>query len=156
METKNSFKNFISVRGEFESLLLKYDYLIQDINRKYRQSINSYLHIKDFYIDCIEHLMKNRNIDEVVIEIIKNKKFNYLKIDSTQIEITSTEFTSERKSAIFIKEALSNAIKCKICCGLIHQNSITFDHILRKEDGGNGAISNGQISHPFCNTTLKN
>ncbi len=155
-ESKNSFKEFIKVRSDFEKLLLKYDYIIQDINRKYRQAINSYTHMKDFYVESIKMLLLGRNIDETVPEIIKTKKFNYLKVDTAKEDITSSEFTAERKSAIFIKAALDNRERCEICKGLIHPNSITFDHIIRKEDGGTGSIDNGQISHPYCNSTIKN
>jgi hypothetical protein len=155
-DKSNNYKEFIKVRHLFEQLLLKYDYLIQDINRKYRQAINSYTYIKDFYIECINQLISGKNVDESVLEIIKNKKFNYLKIDISETCITQSEFTTEKKSAIFIKEALSKSLTCKICNGLIHQNSMTFDHIIRREDGGMGSIENGQITHPFCNSTIKN
>ena len=155
-ELKNSFREFTKVRSDFEKLLLKYDYIIQDINRKYRQAINSYTHMKDFYIESIKMLLLSKTIDEAVTEIIKTKRFNYLKVDSTKEDITSSDFKTERKSAIFIKEALTNGLRCKICNGLIHQNSITFDHIIRKEDGGAGSVENGQITHPYCNSTIKN
>lgn len=155
-EATNSFKDFIKVRPDFENLLLKYDYLIQDINRKYRQAIKSYIHIKDFYIECIKNLLKGLSIDDSVNEIIKTKNFSYLKVDQTKTDVTSADFSTERKSAIFIKEALTTGLRCKICRGLIHLNSITFDHIERKEDGGIGTIDNGQIAHPYCNSTIKN
>ena len=51
---------------------------------------------------------------------------------------------------------MKNGLKCKICNGFIHKNSITIDHIERKEDGGKGNSDNGQLSHPYCNTTFKN
>ena len=38
---------------------------------------------------------------------------------------------------------------------LYSYNSITMDHKIRKQDGGKGAVENGQIAHPYCNTTLK-
>ncbi len=155
-EKTNKFKEFIKVRPNFEKLLLKYDYLIQDINRKHRQAIKSYPHIKDFFIECIKLLSDGKSIDETITEIIKTKKFAYLKVDTTQGDITSPDFSTERKSAIYIKEALTSPMKCNICGGLIHLNSITFDHIVRKEDGGSGSIDNGQIAHPYCNSTVKN
>ncbi|HMO20558.1 MAG TPA: HNH endonuclease signature motif containing protein [Candidatus Melainabacteria bacterium] len=43
-----------------------------------------------------------------------------------------------------------------MCGGAIHLNSITIDHIVRKSDGGLGVSDNGQIAHPFCNSTVKN
>ena len=158
MESNNQkIIDFIKVRRQFEQLLLKYDYLIQDINRKYRQAISSYDYIKNFYAECIKQLLLGKNIDESVLEVIKSEKFSYLKINTTENDIIiNKNFSTERKSAIFIKDALSKSLTCKICGGLIHQNSLTFDHIVRKEDGGIGTIDNGQITHPFCNSTYKN
>lgn len=39
---------------------------------------------------------------------------------------------------------------------MIHFNSIFIDHIKRREDGGLGTVDNAQLTHPFCNTTIKN
>ncbi|MFZ2197889.1 MAG: HNH endonuclease signature motif containing protein, partial [Thermodesulfovibrionales bacterium] len=64
-------------------------------------------------------------------------------------------FNVETKSAAFLRDALKEPLRCGICGGLIHFNSISFDHIRRKEDGGLGTVDNAQLSHPFCNTTLK-
>jgi hypothetical protein len=156
LERMDGFKDFVKIRFQFENLILKYDYLIQDINRKYRQAINSYIHIKDFFIEGIKLLSNGRNVDETINEVIKIRAFKYLKVDTTKEDITSSDFSTERKSAIYIKEALINPLKCKICNGLIHLNSITIDHIVRREDGGTGTIDNGQIAHPYCNSTVKN
>ncbi|MFA6467044.1 MAG: DUF262 domain-containing protein [Patescibacteria group bacterium] len=157
LENKNEFNKFIKVRDKFEELLLSYDYLIQDINRHYRQAMKSYVHIKDFYMDCIEMLGAGETIKEMIEGIVKIPKYKYLKTSHPAIDIVkSGEFTKERKSAVFIKDALKNATRCKICNGHLHVNSITIDHINRKEDGGLGNIDNGQITHPYCNTTVKN
>ncbi|WP_442944301.1 HNH endonuclease signature motif containing protein [Nostoc sp.] len=69
---------------------------------------------------------------------------------------TGQDFNTNKKSEIYIKDALKNALKCKICNGLIHRNSISIDHIQRKEDGGLANLDNGQITHPYCNTGYKN
>ncbi|MCU0440845.1 MAG: HNH endonuclease [Bacteroidia bacterium] len=156
LEEKNKLKEFSLVRPQFENILLQNDPLIQQINRKYRSAIASYSQIKDFYFAIIELLQKGVNENEVITQLIKTSKFNYLTLTVEQNEITTNKFSTERKSAVYIKEALANAPKCKICGGYIHRNSISIDHIERKQDGGLGTIDNGQITHPFCNTTLKN
>jgi hypothetical protein len=155
-ESKKNFTDFIKIRPQFEELLIKYDYLIQDINRKYRQAILSYLHIKDFYVECIKFLVQGKNVQDTIIEVMKITKFSDLKIDNTVYDNTNPIFSKEKKSAIFIKEALNGALKCSICGGFVHQNSITIDHITRKQDGGFGTIENGQIAHPYCNSMVKN
>jgi hypothetical protein len=156
LEEKNKLREFCDIRPKFENILLQNELLIQQINRKYRSAIASYSQIKDFYFAIIELLRKGVNENEVITQLIKNSKFNYLTLTVEQNEITTNKFSTERKSAVYIKEALSNAPKCKICGGYIHRNSISIDHIDRKQDGGLGTINNGQIAHPYCNTTLKN
>lgn len=156
LKEKNKFNEFIKVRESFEWILLEYDFLVQQINRKYRSAEKSYPYIKNYFFKIIDLLNSGIQKDKVINEIIKCSDFNYLTLYKDDVEITSKEFTSERKSAVYIKDAILKANKCKICNGYIHKNSLTIDHITRKEDGGLGSIDNGQISHPYCNTTYKN
>lgn len=156
LEEKKKLNEFCLVRPKFENILLENDLLIQQINRKYRSAIASFSQIKDFYFTITELLQTGVNENEVITQLIKASKYNYLTLAIEQNAITTNKFSTERKSAVFIKEALSNAPRCKICGGYIHRNSISIDHIDRKQDGGVGTIENGQIAHPYCNTTFKN
>jgi len=152
----NLRNNFIDIREKFEETLLKYDYLVQQIGRKYRQADKAVIHIKNFYLKIIELLIQNKEIETAIDEIIKNEKFNYLTKDPSEYNEYSTDFSRGTKSKTFIKEAIENALKCKICGGYIHKNSISIDHIYRKEDGGTGTPDNAQLTHPYCNTGYKN
>ena len=96
----------------------------------------------------IENSIKN----VLALDDLKFVKFNY----SDENLITTKDFSSETKSAVFITEALENALRCKICEARIHTNSISFDHKVRKEDGGLGQADNAQLTHPYCNTAIKN
>ncbi|WP_341840406.1 HNH endonuclease family protein [Chitinophaga caseinilytica] len=156
LERKNSYSEFVLVRKIFEEFILKYDYIIQQIVRKYRSALASYPHITDFYFSVIEELKKGNNLETTAEALLKTDKYNYLSLLSELTPVTSKEFKDERKSAIYIKETINSAPKCNICHGYIHRNSITIDHTTRKQDGGLGTIDNGQISHPYCNTTHKN
>ncbi|MCK4798593.1 MAG: HNH endonuclease [Spirochaetes bacterium] len=152
----NLLKDFIKVRGEFEDIILKYDYLVQQIGRKYRQADKAVIHIKSFYLKIIELLKQDKEIETVIDEIIKSEKFNYLTKETFEDNEYGTDFSRGTKSKTFIKEAITNALKCKICGGYIHKNSISIDHIQRKEDGGTGSPDNAQLTHPYCNTSYKN
>jgi len=48
LKKKKKLKEFIKVRTGIEKILWNYDYLIQQINRKYRSAIKSYPYISDF------------------------------------------------------------------------------------------------------------
>ncbi|MBS1628577.1 MAG: DUF262 domain-containing protein [Bacteroidetes bacterium] len=72
-------------------------------------------------------------------------------------KIKSTSFSDDTKNKIFIKSALNHAVKCPLCEGYIDTNkSMSYDHVIRKEDGGIGESENGQVTHPYCNQSLKN
>lgn len=65
-------------------------------------------------------------------------------------------FSDDAKSSVFVKESLRSALKCPICNGFLDTNkSASYDHIIRKEDGGVGSYENCQITHPFCNSGIK-
>lgn len=154
---KNKTDNFINVRRDFEELIQKYDYLIQQINRRHRSAQGSYKHISKFLIICIMLLNEGKTIENVIEEISRLEEYNYftLTMEASQPSVAK-EFSTEKKSAVYIKEALGKAPRCRICNGLIHRNSISIDHIQRKSDGGTADIDNGQITHPYCNTGYKN
>lgn len=149
-------EKFLKVRESFEELLLSYDYLIQQMGKKYKYSAKSTDHVSGFYFSVIDLLNQNKSKEEVIKELLGQEKYNYLTLLTEQKEVAQKDFSREDKTAVFIKEALPGIPKCKICKGYIHKNSITIDHIKRKEDGGNANIDNGQLAHPYCNTKLKN
>ena len=155
MTADDSINSYLDVRPKFEDLLLKYDYLFQAILRFHRQAIASYMSIKDFYSSCIR-LLKDYTIDEAVETVISQPEFSYLKIDSKpHNEITSADFTDNRKSAVVIIKTLPSANKCEICGGLIDPKSLSIDHEDDKKNGGLGIVTNGQMVHPYCNSTYK-
>jgi hypothetical protein len=154
---KDKINNFIKVRKYFEEFLLKYCDLSQQINEKYKYAIKSYKYIAYMYLLLIDIFQTDKDIDNVAKQLCENDNFNYLRLQHTPIiKNVASDFNNDKKSAVFIREALENPIKCNICGGLIHRNSITIDHITRKEDGGIGEVDNGQLAHPYCNSTYKN
>jgi hypothetical protein len=69
----------------------------------------------------------------------------------------STDFSDDVKSETFIRKALECAVKCPICGGYLDpEKSLSYDHIVRKRDGGDGGVKNCDITHPYCNQGVKN
>ncbi|MFA6124662.1 MAG: DUF262 domain-containing protein [Sphingomonas sp.] len=67
------------------------------------------------------------------------------------------EFTRETKSAIFMRDSLQSALKCSICSGYLEPSvSVSYDHDTPVRDGGRGSVENGKLTHPYCNTGIKN
>lgn len=155
-QRKKYFDTFIRGRRESEDFILKYKNFVQQINNRTRIGMKGYKPIKELYQFIIEATEKGFNEENIIKSLKADRRFSYLKTDYIHVFEAKKEFSRETKSEAFLKEALKNPIRCKICGGLIHRNSITIDHIDRKEDGGLGIIDNAQIAHPYCNTTYKN
>lgn len=160
--TKEGFRKFFLVRYEFETFLIKYKILVNQVVTKYGSGLKSYLRLERLFSHILNFLETNKNeSDKKEEELLKslkdNVEFSYLRPEETELDFTGNkDFTPAVKSATFITEALNSALKCKLCNGYIHVNSITFDHKDRKQDGGLGNIENAQIAHPYCNSTVKN
>lgn len=78
----------------------------------------------------MDELNKGKSEKKVIEDLIEND-YNYLSLEKREYEETPyKDFTTNIKSAIYIKDAIQSATKCKICDGLIHKNSNTE---IRKE-----------------------
>jgi hypothetical protein len=158
LDKQKKINDFIDVRIEFEKFILEYDYLIQQIYRKYRSAQKSYPYIAKLFLKIVSTFKDGKNIKEAMREIVNSSDFSYLAFQNTspQSDSISKDFTTSQKSAIYMRDALKNAPTCRICGGLIHRNSISIDHAIRKQDGGLATLDNGQLTHPYCNTGYKN
>ncbi len=155
---KNKLNEFTRAREEFEKFIINYDYVIQQINRKYRTALKGLPYVSRLFFSIIDNINNGLDYKGALRRTIETSEFNFIVLleENEGVDYKRKDFDTESKSAVFIKQALENGIKCKICNGFIHKNSITIDHIERKEDGGIGVVDNGQLAHPYCNSTFKN
>lgn len=156
LESKERFSWFTDVRDKFELFLRKFDYIIQQFVRKYRSASAAYPQVCKMYIFVLECLHDDVPVELLPQKIKATKEFSFITLDDDGESVSSNNFSKGRKSEVFMVTALETAIRCKICNGYLHQNSISVDHVKRKQDGGIGTVENGQLTHPYCNTTYKN
>ncbi len=157
LDKEKKFAWFTDIREQFEEFLLGYDYIIQQVVRKYRSATSAYPYIKNLYMSVGEMLHDGDKLEDVPRKLKGMSDYAYITLsDDGGEEVISPDFSRERKSEVFIREAVGSTVKCAICKGLLHRNSITIDHVDRKQDGGLGCVDNGQLAHPYCNSTYKN
>lgn len=158
LDKQKKINDFVDIRIKFEKFIIEYDYLIQQINRRHRTAQKSYKYISSFFQKIVFAFKAGKSVDEAISEIVSSRDFEYLTFQksSDQSDFLAKDFNTGKKSAIYMRDALEKAPKCHICGGLIHRNSISIDHIQRKQDGGLATLDNGQITHPYCNTGYKN
>ena len=157
LQSKDQKDKFIRARPEFEKFLVSYDYVLQQINRKYRIAQASYQHISRLLTRILDLLDSGSSIADALLVIQQTAEFCYLTLNrpESKIGVNGKKFDSEKKSAIFLKDVLEKSVKCPICNGALHMNSVSFDHIERRTIGGSDSPDNGQATHPYCNTGFK-
>jgi Protein of unknown function DUF262/HNH endonuclease len=153
-ELKNSFKEFTDNREFFETTLVKLKQVTNQVTVKFGSSLKGYKQLKEVYMKVLALVHEKKDFDTLCQDL--KSTYTFLNLELTPDAIKSVEFNRDTKSEVFLSKALENAQRCKICRGFIHVNSMTVDHIQRKQDGGNGGVDNGQLVHPYCNTTYKN
>jgi len=153
-KSQKKLRLFTDARKTFEEWLLSNDYFAEQIIRKARSAAAGYPIVVDLYEKVIELINSRLDATQVTKELERVSEYKYITKPVTS-SYASVSFSSSTKSAVFMQEALKNALRCDICKGYIHKNSITIDHEVRKSEGGMGVLENGKLAHPYCNTTYK-
>lgn len=158
IEISGRLRLFTERRGKFESFLL--EGIISAVVHKLGSGSRSIPKVVDLYNRILELVETEPDTGAIFSKLSQVQDFKFLSImlqsdDEAEVDDQGTAFSRNAKSAVFLNSALGAPVLCPICRGLMHKNSMTVDHIERKSDGGQGVPSNGQMTHPYCNSTVK-
>jgi hypothetical protein len=149
---KYFFKKFTEIREQLETILITHKDLIATILQKYisPKRVDKYA---DFLDEVINSLVDNVTLSDV--DLVKMAGLDG-KVVVGNANDFSKHFSDDAKSEAFITSALRNSIKCPLCRGYLDTNkSVSYDHIIRAREGGNGNPDNCSLTHPYCNQGLK-
>lgn len=146
------FKKFTHARSAVESFMVDNKTLIAFIlqNMSRGQRVPRMKTLFGFLIKTAS-AGKALAVEEAIAELgLTGKVFQVNAIQS------APQFNDDTKSMLFVKAAISTALKCPICQGYLHPpKSVSYDHKSPVVHGGVGSVANGQLVHPFCNTGIK-
>jgi len=146
------FQKFTDVRAKLETVLIDQKDLIATILQKHASAkrVDKYATLLDGVVD---QLALQGSVTET--DLIKLAGLDGKIVIGANFDATS-QFSDETKSEVFIRAALSSSIKCPICYGYLDtEKSVSYDHIIRAREGGLGHTSNCQLTHPYCNQSVK-
>lgn len=151
---------FVEVREAFEKTLMNYNFLVQQIIRKWRQSKRGYRGVAEYYSALIDIIYQDKLTEpqDIINKLRKKDEFKYLLIEiiDNDVNVKNRNFSRGQKQQIKIQALIKNIPRCPICGGYVTTAASSIDHIIRKEDGGVADLANGQLTHLYCNTTYKN
>jgi hypothetical protein len=154
LNDKTFFDKFTAVRERLESLLSDQKDLVATIIQKLSSKVRTttYATFLELLIDQLGSGTGTLSPEELV-------KLAGLEGRLILGETTTKnpKFSEDTKSKVFIQAALASALRCPICRGYLNiEKSVSYDHIERKRDGGLGGAANCQLTHPYCNQSVKN
>jgi hypothetical protein len=148
------FKSFTKARSKFEQFLLAHRG-VTDAVRKLGSGARSRPRILAFYKKIILNIEKGKSTAQIYNILARDKDFAFLVVEAPQTHgKPGGKFNRETKGGAFLKDALPSAQKCPKCGGLLHRNAMQTGHRVARRSLGSNAITNAQIEHPFCNSTL--
>ena len=154
-EEKTLFPWFTEQRREFEEFLLRYPYFTNQIVGVTGSGFKGYQRLVKFYKKVLEGIAAKRNEAEIVEDLKHTQGLHFLKVVTEEDRVTRSNFSTETKSAAYLRTAIETAPRCGICGARVHKKAISIDHVLAKRAGGLGSVDNAQVTHPYCNTGYK-
>jgi hypothetical protein len=156
LEENNELNVFCSHRKAFEDLLVKHKYIVNQLVSHFGSGDRSLKAVLNLYRHLLDGVRAGKQDSEIIPDYIaEDHRLEFIKTILDYDKGVKVEFTSGRKSAVFLKTALDQALCCGICGARLHRGSIQIDHIQDKKHGGKGSEDNGALTHPYCNSTFK-
>jgi hypothetical protein len=146
------FAKFSRVRAELETRLINYKELIASMLQKHvsHRRVGKYADMLDGMIERLDVGLDIADLDLVELADLSGKIVVGTNNDAPR------DFSEETRSRAFITTTLAQAVKCPICGGYLDAaKSVSYDHKIPVRDGGRGHDENCQLTHPYCNQSVK-
>ena len=154
---RGQLHRFTDVRRTFESFVMKHKEAFTLIAKRQGAGHRSRPAVEDFLGLILDGLWEGKTDAQIIEKMAEDSRFSFF---TTPAPIRGDgtgrrEFSNSVKTAAFVAELVEGGIRCGVCGGLLHRNSIHTDHIVRRLDGGGAHSGNAQLTHPYCNTGYK-
>lgn len=150
---KEFFKTFSQVRFNLETLLIEHKDLMATILQRHISGKRA-----ERYASLLDQIIGSLIAGNVVTEanMVSMAGLDGKIVTGSNAGVAK-KFSDDTKSKVFIQTALASSVKCPICNGYLdYEKSVSYDHVQGLKDGGNGAAINLQLTHPYCNQSVKN
>jgi hypothetical protein len=154
LEARDWLIKFTDAREKFEDFLVAHKQFINQAVGQFGAKMRAVTPLARVYETVLKSILAGKEESEIEKAIAKESGLELLATDLGKGK-SGKGFSRETKTALFLRDALDSAQRCKICRARVHPKSISADHIVRKQDGGTDDRKNAQVAHVFCNTGYK-
>lgn len=155
LEEREMAHKFRDVRSKFENYLIEHREGISIILHKLGSGTRSLARMEAYFERVLQALLDGATDEEVRVGLAGEQEWRFLFQDRGPSETHDQptprgSFNRNTKSATVISQGLASALKCGLCGGYVHRNSMHVDHKQRRSDGGLNSMDNAQVAHPIC------
>lgn len=155
-EYRNQLIKFTTIRMQFENFIWDNKSLVHQAIPQWGSGAKGYIQLSKLFSFIINNFLDGKTDIDIINLLDKHEDYNFFKAGVRDFNPKKQQdFSSESKSETFIREGVKAALKCNICGGFLHKNSIQIDHDLEKENNGVGNADNGKLVHFFCGSSKK-
>jgi len=152
LKTNNQFRLFTKHRKDFEEFLVAHRHFGSALSHRFGARNRPVEAVYLLYKTLLEALRDGiSDHDSIRERLFAVPSLATLRAAQEQLA-AGKRFSRGAKSASFVRASLDSAVRCPNCGARIHSKSMTFDHKVRRSDGGRGDSDNAQPMHPFCNS----
>ncbi|MDX8518746.1 GmrSD restriction endonuclease domain-containing protein [Mesorhizobium dulcispinae] len=154
---RGQLDDFTRVRRSFEDFLLAHKEAFTLIVKRQGSGPRSRPALEDFLEMGLRGLWEGKVDAQIIEGMSADNRFSFFATPASIRESDggSGRFNRSVKSAAFVAELAQSGIRCGICGGLLHRNSMHTDHKVERSLGGGAHSGNAQVTHPYCNTGYK-
>lgn len=155
-ENRSQLINFTMIRKNFEDFIWKHKILINQAVTNWGSGAKGYIRLSKLFAFIIDAFQENKSEKEILEMLDKHEDYNFFKAGVRELNPKKQkDFSTESKTEVFLREGVQMLLRCNICEGYLHKNSMVIDHDTEKENDGIGNADNGRLVHPYCNSVKK-
>jgi Protein of unknown function DUF262/HNH endonuclease len=154
-DKRDHFVTFTKYRRRFEDFLIKYKDFPNQVVVNSGSGLKGYVKLEQLFSEILSQIENGKDEAGILEGLSTDKRFEFLRVTPPTLATRRKGFSTDVKSAVFLKDALENAVRCRICDCHVHPNAMHIDHVEAQREGGTGSLSNAQLAHPYCDSTYK-
>jgi len=157
LKSKDGFFEFTSCRKQFEDFLIEYRYFLNQLVGGQGGMTRGLKLLVILHETVLKGISDGKTNEQIRNEVVIDERFKqHLRIVPLGQESSKKSFSQATKAAIRLRDFLKAAALCPICGARLYPHATSIDHKVRLQDGGSsGRDSDGQTTHPYCNTGYK-
>ena len=153
LERNNRLVDFTLHRYLFEEFLVSHRHFINELSHSKGsrlRPVESFISMYEIVLSQVKKQVHNPQILEALHQDLRLKDLRELQEDDQKYR---QKFSRDAKSSTYLTLAIDSPIRCAVCNARMHSRSMSADHGLKQELGGQGNPENLRWTHFYCNNS---